>query len=193
MKKAISLNVIREANKTVIGTSDYNKYYMMKESKIGGKWNYIGWYFVMFIMSMLIRIKRRYISEKKLGILTPLTFIFPILGSILLFVIMSIPQFICQLLNADCQYTRIIGFSVIIGFSLFYFIGVYINAKPSMKKTQSSIFFVFFLSYTYFAMFLIGLAFQILIYLGISLIHSSLILYLDLKTINFTNLMDKNN
>lgn len=44
MKKAISLNIIREANKTVIGTSNYNKYYMMKESKIGSKWNYIGWY-----------------------------------------------------------------------------------------------------------------------------------------------------
>lgn len=44
MKKEINLDIIRQANETVKGTSKYNKYYMMKEDKINGKWIFMGWY-----------------------------------------------------------------------------------------------------------------------------------------------------
>lgn len=46
MKKIISNNYVlklKEASDSLKGTSSYNKYYMMQESKIGKKWVFTGW------------------------------------------------------------------------------------------------------------------------------------------------------
>lgn len=43
MKKSISLSIIREEHEKLRGTSNYDKYRMMSETKINGKWVFSGW------------------------------------------------------------------------------------------------------------------------------------------------------
>ena len=40
------LNKYRKANDKVSLTDRYNKYYMVREMKINGKWHFIGWAFI---------------------------------------------------------------------------------------------------------------------------------------------------
>ena len=40
------LNKYQKDNDEVSGTNSYNKYYMMREMKINGKWKFCGWAFV---------------------------------------------------------------------------------------------------------------------------------------------------
>ena len=40
------LNKYLKVNDKVSGTNIYNKYYMMREMKINGKWKFVGWAFI---------------------------------------------------------------------------------------------------------------------------------------------------
>ena len=42
-KQKFLLNVIREENEKMRGTTNYSKYHMISESKINGRWIFTGW------------------------------------------------------------------------------------------------------------------------------------------------------